>query len=112
MKRRVFFLLMNSGDDITGPINLGRTNEITMLELAGTVIKLTESKSKIIHENEEEIVEYVNSQKDDFSFYRSGISNYEIELPQYTITKLNNLAQKLKIGKNELLRRLIIKVVP
>lgn len=41
--------LMNSDDDITGPINLGRTNEITMLELAETIIQLTESKSKIIH---------------------------------------------------------------
>ena len=66
----------------------------------------------MLDENEEEIIEYVNSQKNDFSFYRLGIINYEVELPQNTSTKLHDLAQKLKMGKSELLRRLIIKVVP
>jgi UDP-glucuronate decarboxylase len=39
--------LMNTGKDITGPINLGNPHEFTMLELAKTVLKLTDSKSKI-----------------------------------------------------------------
>jgi len=38
--------MMNS--NLTGPINLGNPNEFTILELAQKVIKLTDSKSKII----------------------------------------------------------------
>ena len=40
--------LMNSQDAITGPINLGNPEEITMLELANKIIKLTNSRSEII----------------------------------------------------------------
>lgn len=39
--------LMNCGDDITGPINLGNPGEFTMNELAAKVIELIGSKSKI-----------------------------------------------------------------
>lgn len=39
--------LMNSPDDITGPINLGNPVEFSILELAKVVIELTNSKSKI-----------------------------------------------------------------
>ena len=40
--------LMNSPDDLTGPINLGNPEEITILELADKIIKLTASRSEII----------------------------------------------------------------
>jgi UDP-glucuronate decarboxylase len=40
--------LMNSNDDITGPINLGNPNEFSMLELANLVMELTGSKSDIL----------------------------------------------------------------
>lgn len=43
-----FIKLMNSDDKITGPINLGNPVEFTMVELAELVIKLTNSRSKII----------------------------------------------------------------
>jgi UDP-glucuronate decarboxylase len=39
--------MMDSGSFV-GPVNLGNPNEFTMLELAELVIKMTESKSKII----------------------------------------------------------------
>ncbi|HXH44024.1 MAG TPA: UDP-glucuronic acid decarboxylase family protein [Bradyrhizobium sp.] len=39
--------LMNSPDDITGPINLGNPVEFSILELAKVVIELTNSRSKI-----------------------------------------------------------------
>src|SRR6185503_6746514 len=42
-------LLMNSGDEFTGPVNLGNPGEFTMLELAEKVVELTGSKSKIIY---------------------------------------------------------------
>jgi len=40
---------MNSKDDFLGPVNLGNPNEFTMLELAKTILRLTNSKSKLIH---------------------------------------------------------------
>jgi UDP-glucuronate decarboxylase len=42
--------MMASGDDFTGPVNIGNPNEFTMLELAEKVIKLTGTKSKIVFE--------------------------------------------------------------
>jgi UDP-glucuronate decarboxylase len=42
-----FLLLMNSGDDFTGPVNLGNPVEFTMLELAEQVKEFTGSKSEI-----------------------------------------------------------------
>ena len=39
---------MMESEDFTGPVNLGNPAEITLLELANTVIKLTKSKSKIV----------------------------------------------------------------
>jgi len=41
--------LMQSGPEVTGPINLGNPGEFTMLELAEKTIQLTGSRSKIIH---------------------------------------------------------------
>lgn len=40
--------LMDSPDEITGPINLGNPGEFTMLELAEKVIQLTNSRSQIV----------------------------------------------------------------
>ena len=40
--------LMNSNDDIIGPINIGNPGEFTMLQLAGLVTKMTNSKSPIV----------------------------------------------------------------
>ena len=42
--------LMNTPREVTGPINLGNTREITILELASMIIRLTGSKSGVIHE--------------------------------------------------------------
>jgi UDP-glucuronate decarboxylase len=41
--------LMNTGDDVTGPINIGNPVEFTMLELASLVIEMTASKSRLVH---------------------------------------------------------------
>ena len=41
--------LMNSDDEVTGPINLGNPGEFTMRQLAETVLELTGSKSKIVN---------------------------------------------------------------
>ena len=41
--------MMNSREDFIGPVNLGNPYEYTILELAKKIIKLTNSKSKIIY---------------------------------------------------------------
>ncbi|HYP84717.1 UDP-glucuronic acid decarboxylase family protein [Variovorax sp.] len=41
--------LMATGDEITGPINIGNPGEFSMLELARKVIELTGSRSKLVH---------------------------------------------------------------
>lgn len=40
--------LMESEPDVTGPLNLGNTEEITVLELARLILKLTKSTSQIV----------------------------------------------------------------
>ena len=45
-----FLRLMQSGDDFTGPVNLGNPVEFTMIELAEQVKELTNSNSEIIYE--------------------------------------------------------------
>ncbi len=42
-------LLMDTGEDFTGPVNLGNPVEFTIMELAEKVIELTGSKSRIIY---------------------------------------------------------------
>ena len=42
--------MMDSKDDIKGPFNMGNPNEISMLTLAETILKLTQSNSKLVFE--------------------------------------------------------------
>lgn len=44
-----FVTLMDTPNDVTGPINIGNPVEFTMLELATLVIELTGSRSRIVH---------------------------------------------------------------
>ncbi|KAA6338324.1 UDP-glucose 4-epimerase [termite gut metagenome] len=43
--------MMATGDDVIGPVNIGNPNEFTMLELANTIIELTNSKSQITYQS-------------------------------------------------------------
>lgn len=40
---------MNTGDDFTGPVNLGNPHELTIKEIAEKVLKLTGSSSEIVY---------------------------------------------------------------
>ena len=44
-----FLRLMGSGDEVTGPVNLGNPGEFTIAELAAQVIDLTGSASRIVN---------------------------------------------------------------
>jgi UDP-glucuronate decarboxylase len=41
--------LMNSQEDVTGPVNLGNPGEFSILELAERVVAATDSVSKIVY---------------------------------------------------------------
>jgi UDP-glucuronate decarboxylase len=41
--------MMDTGPDVTGPINVGNPREFTILHLAESILRLTGSKSKIVH---------------------------------------------------------------
>ena len=41
---------MATGDDFTGPVNIGNPGEFTMLELAELVLELTGSQSQLVYE--------------------------------------------------------------
>ena len=43
------FRLMSTGNEVTGPMNIGNPTEFTILELASQVIDLVGSRSRIIH---------------------------------------------------------------
>jgi UDP-glucuronate decarboxylase len=40
--------MMSGPDDFVGPVNLGNPDEFTILELAKKIVKITNSKSKIV----------------------------------------------------------------
>lgn len=40
--------LMNTPDDVTGPVNLGNPHELSILSLAELIVELTNSRSKIV----------------------------------------------------------------
>ncbi|MDY6879108.1 MAG: UDP-glucuronic acid decarboxylase family protein [Thermodesulfobacteriota bacterium] len=41
--------LMNTPDDLTGPVNIGNPEEYSVLQLAQSIIRITKSKSQIVH---------------------------------------------------------------
>jgi UDP-glucuronate decarboxylase len=43
-----FLLLMRTGDEVTGPVNLGNPEEFTIGTLAQVIVELTHSKSRIV----------------------------------------------------------------
>lgn len=44
-----FMRFLNTSPDVTGPINLGNPTELTVIDLAERIIRLTGSKSPIVH---------------------------------------------------------------
>lgn len=44
-----FIRLMSTGNDFTGPVNLGNPNEFSVKQLAETILELTGSSSKIVY---------------------------------------------------------------
>lgn len=45
-----FLRLMDTGPEVTGPVNLGNPNEFTMIELAERVLKITGASVRVVHQ--------------------------------------------------------------
>ena len=73
--------MMDTGVDVTGPINIGNPDEISMNKLAKTILKLTNSKSQII---------YNSLPEDDPKRRNPDISLSKIKLNWSPINNLNN----------------------
>jgi UDP-glucuronate decarboxylase len=81
--------MMNTDDSFTGPVNIGNPGEFSMLELAELVLKLTNSKSKIIHlplPQDDPL-----QRKPDINLAQQTLSNWEPKI-------------KLEAGLNETIR--------
>jgi UDP-glucuronate decarboxylase len=66
--------LMGTGENVTGPVNLGNPRELRIMDLAGLILKLTKSKSKIVHKSlpEDDPVQ----RKPDISLAKKRLDNW------------------------------------
>ncbi|MBP7464284.1 MAG: NAD-dependent epimerase/dehydratase family protein, partial [Bacteroidales bacterium] len=71
--------MMNTSDEITGPVNVGNPYEVTMLELAERILKLTGSASKLVFMPlpEDDPIQ----RKPDISIARKVLNNWEPKVP-------------------------------
>ncbi len=70
--------MMATGNDFSGPVNIGNPNEFSMLELAQEVLSITGSASKIVHQPLPE--DDPTQRKPDISLAKEKLSNWEPEV--------------------------------
>jgi len=88
--------LMATGDDVTGPVNIGNPNEFTILQLAEKVIELTGSTSKLVYQPLPE--DDPAQRQPDITLARAKLDNWEPVVP------LNEGLQKTIAYFDELLK--------
>lgn len=86
--------MMNTGDDFSGPVNIGNPNEFSMLELAQEILSITGSASKIVHQPLPE--DDPTQRKPDISLAKEKLANWEPEVQlkqglEKTIAYFDNL---------------------
>jgi len=93
--------MMETGDDFTGPVNIGNPGEFTMLELAHEILDITGSKSKIVYMPlpEDDPVQ----RQPDISLAREKLNNWEPVVPlrvglEKTIDYFEHLLSSEKIS--------------
>ena len=74
--------MMATGNEFSGPVNIGNPNEFSMLELAQEVLDITGSKSKLIYQPLPE--DDPTQRKPDISLAKEKLNNWEpqVQLPQ------------------------------
>jgi UDP-glucuronate decarboxylase len=93
--------MMETGDDFTGPVNIGNPGEFTMLELAHEILDITGSKSKIVYQPlpEDDPVQ----RQPDISLAKEKLNNWEPVVPlrvglEKTIDYFEHLLSSEKIS--------------
>lgn len=71
--------MMETPDEITGPVNLGNPGEFTMLDLAMAIKELTGSRSEIVHEPLPD--DDPMRRKPDITYAREILGNWEPKVP-------------------------------
>lgn len=91
--------LMNSPNEVTGPINLGNPGEFTMIELAEKVIKLTNSQSKLVYYPLP--ADDPMQRKPDITLAQSQLNNWtpDIKLEQGLVNTIHYFDKLLKNNK-------------
>lgn len=89
--------MMNTGDSVLGPINIGNPGEFTMLELAREIIAITGSKSKIVYLPLPE--DDPTQRQPDIALAKKMLDNWEPKVPlreglQKTIDYFDQLLSK------------------
>ena len=89
--------MMETTDDITGPVNLGNPGEFTMLELATAIRELTGSRSEIVYEPLPD--DDPMRRKPDITYARNILDNWEPKVPLHegltkTIAYFDELLKK------------------
>tara|TARA_B100001059_G_scaffold99509_1_gene99090 strand:+ start:8524 stop:9465 length:942 start_codon:yes stop_codon:yes gene_type:complete len=74
--------MMNSRNSFVGPVNLGNPEEFTMIELAKTIIELTNSKSKLVYKKLP--MDDPKQRKPDITLANKNLNNWKpkVELKQ------------------------------
>jgi len=89
--------MMNSRNGFTGPVNIGNPQEFTIKQLAEIIIKLTNSKSKII--NLEATKNDPSRRKPDISLAKKELNNWEptIQLEEGLNNTINYFKKSLNL---------------
>ncbi|PKP12047.1 MAG: NAD-dependent dehydratase [Bacteroidetes bacterium HGW-Bacteroidetes-4] len=71
--------MMNDSGSFIGPVNMGNPNEFTIFELAQLVVKLTNSKSKLVYLSAPQ--DDPTQRKPDISLAKEKLNNWEPKIP-------------------------------
>ncbi len=93
--------MMNGPEDFIGPVNLGNPNEFSMIDLARTVIELTQSKSKITYQPLPE--DDPTQRRPDITLARKELDNWEpkIQLKEGLAKTIEYFDKLLEEGKRQ-----------
>ena len=94
--------VMSTDDSFTGPVNIGNPHEFTILELVELILKLTKSKSKIVHLSLPK--DDHQQRKPDIYLAESQLDNWHpvVTLEDGLMRTIEYFSKSINIGKSNL----------
>ena len=94
--------VMSTDDSFTGPVNIGNPHEFTILELVELILKLTKSKSKIVHLSLPK--DDPQQRKPDIYLAESQLDNWHpvVTLEDGLMRTIEYFSKSINIGKSNL----------